>query len=76
MKFKIVYEYATYIHSYIMHTKLLLKLIFYAGNFIITIYYSEITGIFLILQNLHYYLAWSIVIHSIIDHINSIIYTF
>ena len=53
MKFKVVYEYATYIHSYIMYTKLLLiryylQLILYAGNFIITIYYSEATGIFLI----------------------------
>ena len=53
MKFKVVYEYATYIRSYIMYTKLLLiryylKLILYAGNFIIIIYYSETTGIFLI----------------------------
>ena len=78
MKFKVVYEYATYIH--IMYTKLLLilyylKLILYAGNLIIRIYYSETTRTFLLLQILHHYLAWSIVIHSIIDHINSIIYT-
>ena len=52
MKFKVVYEYATYIRSY-MYTKLLLigyylKLILYPGSFIIRIYYSETTGIFLI----------------------------
>ena len=55
MKFKVVYEYATYIHSYIMYTKLLLiyylKLILHAGNFIIRFYYSETTGIFLIPTN-------------------------
>ena len=53
VKFKVVYEYATYIHSYIMYTKLLLiryylKLILHAGNFIIIIYYSETTVVFLI----------------------------
>ena len=80
MKFKVVYEYSTYIHSYIMYTKLLLigyylKLILYGGNLIIRICYSKTTRTFLLLQILHHYLAWSIVIHSIIDHINSIIYT-
>ena len=57
MKFKVVYEYSSYIHSYIMYTKLLLigyylQFILYAGNFIIRIYYSETTGIFLITTNL------------------------
>ena len=53
MKFKVVYEYSSYIRSYIMYTKLLLigyylKLILHAGNFIIRIYYSETTVVFLI----------------------------
>ena len=56
MKFKVIYEYATYIHSYIMYTKLILiyylKLILYAGNFIIRIYYSETARIFLVPTNL------------------------
>ena len=56
MKFKVVYEYATYIHSYIIYTKLLLiryylQLILYAGNLIIRTYYSETTR-FLVPTNL------------------------
>ena len=55
MNFIVVYEYATYIHSYIMYTKLLLiyylQLILYAGNYIIRTYYSETTR-FLVPTNL------------------------
>ena len=72
MKFKFVYEYSTYIHSYIMYTKLLLiayylLLILHAGNFIIRIYYSETTGIFLIPTNLFS------MVHSDLSLITSIV---
>ena len=72
MKFKVVYEYSSYIHSYIMYTKLLLiryylKLILYAGNFIIRIYYSETTRTFLIPTNLFS------MVHSDLSLITSIV---